>query len=185
MIAYHIDRFMSLKTGMLIELESTCTPDSINYAAEHLFGGRMSRHGMHHMANPDGIDISMSSSIEFEFELIRKAFFPDMLSRFQAFFALESLQDILSWGNILPAGQPFAIYEVSIPDTNKHHKLDSAFLRGGPNLSTMAYQPSSDFENACRYWSQAKSDNPQYELLLEPPITIGRRVYPRDVEMPM
>lgn len=166
MIAYHIDRNNLLSEGQQIYLQKNHSKLS-----DCLFGGSVSQHGINYLSDSYGLN-TVSSLIEYEFELVRRNLFPDHISRYQCFFALENISDVLSWISFLDPGHPYRIFEIEFNHEN-YHKYDASFLFGAPNLNdNFHWSPQIAFENAIHYWSGSICKIPQPELLIMPPVTI-------------
>ena len=164
MIAYHIDRANSLHSGQEISLI-----DNHSFMSSRLFDGKVSNHGEHYSALCWRENLP-SFIIEYGFELVRQKFFPNCISRYQSFFALKCIDDLIYWPEFI--NPEFKIYEIEF-DHNNFQEFDAGFLRGGPNLSNnMEWSPQASFEYAFRYWSGDHCDQPQPELLIIPPVTI-------------
>lgn len=103
--------------------------------------------------------------IELVFELVRKSSFPNMLSRFQSFFAFETLAEAQSFKR-QNSKYPCMIYLV---EGQRNIKLDMSLLKIGFNAAVGILL-------AEKYWSGRQSEKPECEVLLEPPIKIIRRV---------
>ncbi len=164
MIAYHIDRFNSLHIGQEITLK---THDS--NLSSRLFNSKVSKHGADYLNSCYAPDFC-SFMIEYEFELIRQKFFPHCISRYQSFFALKNIEDIVCWSNFL--SPDFKVYEIEFFHNN-YQLFDASHLRGGPDLNNnLLWEPEPAFDSAIQYWSGEYSQSPQPELLILPPLTI-------------
>lgn len=164
MIAYHLDRFHSLHEGQTVTL-SSCP----SCASTHLFNGNVSIHGQKYLSDCYANDFN-SYFIEYTFELVRQKYFPQCLSRFQSFFALEHPEDILLWPELL-VPTPI-IWEIEIPHEN-FQKFDANLLLGAPCFnSAPAWSPEEAFSSALRYWNGEFSTTPKPELLIQLPVTV-------------
>lgn len=179
MIAYHVDRLNSLSVGQTIELLNRTYEDSAySFAASMLFNSQLTSHGnayIHDSNSPGGAD-TICSIIEYETELVRQLYFPHMFSRFQSFFAVETLDDLFSWNSCLISPE-YKVYQVKFDDCN-YQKLDASLLPNGLiDVENFIFSPSLNFQRAYNYWSQQSSDAPQYELLIKPPVFIEKEIH--------
>lgn len=176
MIAYHVDRSNSLYEGQIITLNKFENIDS--FILRKMFPEGISYHGTHYLdesvQNKDGNQPSFYI-LEYELELIRSAYFPNLISRYQAFFALEKLNDIKEWYGIL--NEDCTIWEIEF-DENNYIKRDSNLLI--PPLSfndnQCTFSPNESFRYGYAYWQGLNCENPRYELLIKPPIRIIKKV---------
>ncbi len=164
MIAYHIDRYNSLHIGQDINLFTYTSNMS-----SRLFNNKVSKHGANYLDKCYAPDLC-SFLIEYEYELIRQRFFPNCISRYQSFFALKNIEDIVCWSNFL--SPDFKVYEIEFFHDN-YQLFDTSHLKGGPDLNNnLLWAPEPTFDSAFHYWSGEYSQSPQPELLILPPLTI-------------
>lgn len=179
MDVFHISRTDSLTLGDEIKLQKI-EESKVNRFSDILFPNGVSQHGFYYTAdltyNINSSNNSIvefeklknsfaSSQIEYNFEMVRKAFFPDLPSRFSSLFALENLEDILRWPELLIPGSK--IHRLNIdkePDS-----FDSMLLAGGLGLtnSKAMFYPMTNFEQAYKYWNKELSEQPRKELLID------------------
>lgn len=96
-------------------------------------------------------------------ELIRRLEFPEKQSRYQSFFAFDNLQAAKEF---LPSGREKAqIFRVQAANAEKK---DQNLIEVG----TLAQV----FSKGRRYWRGDKSENPDWEVLLEPPVEVVEKV---------
>lgn len=173
MIAYHIDRNNTLKKGDVIELIKPTIEDQTGLLCNFLPHDGLSNHGWHYL-----IDYKLQNTngnkteyyiMEYELELIRKVYFPDLVSRFESFFAISSIDEISKWRGILSEND--TIWQIEF-DESQSIMRDSNFLIPGLDLQTHMFEPIISFTNGYRYWSGKKTNNPRMELLIKPPIKI-------------
>lgn len=164
MIAYHIDRSGKLQEEQIISFS--------NYSSDistQLFDGKVSEHGKRYLTECFAPDL-VPFIIEYEFELIRQSSFPERFSRYQSFFALESIEDLIYWPELFKP--EFKIYEIEFHHNNVQ-KLDASFLKGGPDLNfNLHWDPNWTFNAAMQYWNGQTSEKPKPELLILPPVTV-------------
>lgn len=117
-----------------------------------------------------------SQMIDFFFELVRQAKFPDAPSRFTSLFAVEKISDFSLWPelfrNLVPS--TIRIIEIEVPDNTP--RFDSSFLRGGIIFDKnqhgyfMGFMPTANYDFAINYWSGKTSDSPRFEYLIPLPL---------------
>lgn len=104
-------------------------------------------------------------TIELVFELVRKASFPSMPSRFQSVFAFETLSEAQNF-KANNSKYPSLIYLV---EGQRSVKLDMSLLKIGFNAAVGILL-------AEKYWSGQQSEIPEWEVLIQPPIKIIRQI---------
>lgn len=141
-------------------LDNDYTTQQVENHLLEMFPEGLSLHGwLYALSSPgihlnDGrITIDSSCAIEMLFEFIRRASFPDRPSRFQSFFAFDSLENVREFARALP------IYEMK---PKSAFKCDQKWLR--------IPQAALAFYYGHQYWSGAATSNPTWEYLLEPPV---------------
>lgn len=178
MIAYHISRTDSLQEGQIISLfKYPKSDDSFSFMAETLFDGVVSQHGILYIGDVginEHLPHLIESGIEFELELIRRGLFPNKLSRFQSFYALESLSDLSSWMPLFK-NYDYHIWEIEFNHMD-YEKHDASLMPHFHNYN-YPYSPSLNFQWAYKYWSGESGKNPMYELLIKPPVLIKREIH--------
>lgn len=179
MIAYRFDRRNEIFVGQTI----TLTPflvDELNEYNRFIrgeFPEGVTSHGMSYFINtmnvdylkPNTIDNFISATIEAVFELRRQLHFPDMPSRYQSIFAVESLEDAKKWKSILEGKIEYPLYELEFE--SQSHKLDASWLSMGSPIAFSICNFLAD-----KYWSGESSDNPIYELLIRTPAKVVRKL---------
>lgn len=169
MIAYHIDRCDLLFPGQTI----TLSPNPSLMASSLFSESRVSKHGEKYLGDCFAPELG-SYLIEYNYELVRQKFFPYCISRFQSFFALERIEDILHWPEFLSS--PFKLLEIEILHTN-FQKFDASFLAGAPNLIyNLFWSPQQTFDNSLKYWNGEFSSSPKPELLILPPVIVKNEI---------
>lgn len=170
MIAYHIDRRSALKPDFIIELrDHTEKFNDKSGTMNMLYPGGISNHGLlYHSLVPSPENAAFLESV-FEYE--RRLNFPEKQSRFQSFFASETIEDALKWNMSFNKNGSCPIWEVEFNHSN-YLKLDQSW--------TSNFQPGSPYismaNNANRYWSGELTEIPFMELLILPPIKIIRNI---------
>lgn len=171
--AYHIDRLGLLKPNDLIELQlvNNINPEYLNEMLNIKYPLGLSNHGKTYCSCLNTEKNKNSYLIETFVEYERLLNFPNKFSRFQSFFAAETLEECIYWNNILNPDNQFSVWEIEFEHDN-FLKLDASWLKGDVSKQFFLYY--SDF--ACKYWSGAVSEKPSLELLIKPPIRIVRKV---------
>lgn len=210
MILYHADRNSLLSEGMKLDLKADyelTRPEQIVF--RDLFPEGLSKHGINYIQDcvynfqlfpvhisptskaelrcivadeiTESNDIISSTECEYKFELVRRALFPTLPSRFQSIFAVSDLSDFEHWVDVGFTSNDH-VYELQVPDGTK--RFDSAWLRGGyntgydveKNFVFQGYSPSISLHLAINYWKGFPSESPRWEYLIPLPVTVGRRV---------
>ena len=135
-----------------------------------LFPDGLSLHGWQYMVerhdfirptNSDALFVNHNMVVELVFEYVRRAVFPSRRSRFQSFFAWESLEMARAFRK---EGQ--ALYRVG----------SSSIFRADQSWLTLGVQNAIASLSAHRYWSGAPSGTPRWEILLAPPVRVMERI---------
>lgn len=172
MIAYHMNRDHTLKEGQLIELYKI--DNNTNFLTNIMFQDGLSHHGLHYVdesiQNLYGNQPSFYV-LEYELELIRRAYFPQFPSRFQSFFAIDDIKKIQEWTDIF--GDISDIWKIEFDETN--------YIIRDSNLLYVPFQDRNGCQTFCQnnafyygynYWKGSISDNPRLEILVKPPIRV-------------
>lgn len=175
MRAYHIDRDNTLQEGQIISLYKN---NESSFLENTIFPDGLSYHGLHYLdesfQNLCGNQPSFYV-LEYELELIRKSYFPNLPSRFQSFFAIESIEENKKWDGIF--SDDCTIWEIEFDESNCIIR-DSNLLQ--PTLKTensnIVFSPKDSFLYGYHYWSGYNTTNPRMELLIKPPIKIIKKV---------
>lgn len=174
MKAYHIDRDGTLQEGQIITLHKNNEP---SFLENTMFSDGISYHGFHYLnesiQNVGGNQTSFYI-LEYELELIRKAYFPNLPSRFQSFFAIKSIDEIQKWDGIF--SKNCTIWEIEFDESNciiRDSKLLIPVLKTGNDI---AFSPKDSFLYNYQYWNGYITKNPRREMLIKPPIKIIKKV---------
>ncbi len=135
-----------------------------------MFNGKLSAHGKTYFYNQfvyngSGFSVHDSAVIEYTYELVRQIHFSKAPSRFQSFFAVESIEDAQKLRNETFSGHG-DIYEVECED---FFKADMKLLYTG-----ICFAGNQILAN--KYWSGESSDNPLWEILMKEPVRIIRKI---------
>lgn len=192
---YHLDRSGSLREGATLGLVSSASDDLLRAegagaAVARMFPNGISQHGLRYLStvcsrvfnapffNLGSLEGEPSLAIiEQTFELVRRADFPGMPSRFQSMFCVDDPSDFDAWQEIAAAGG--TLFEIVPANPARVARLDASFLKGGiaeiverwtvdacysfPSCAALAY----------RYWSGEMSESPKPEVLVELPATVA------------
>lgn len=195
MILYHYDRLGTLEPGQRLELSRDYSmlgerAEGVPGALSWLFPEGMSRHGFLYMdvfstgyvAGTESAESLRrqlaempSYQIEWNLELVRRIWFPDLPSRCQSLFCLQGTEDFFRWPEL--RSSQGRLFEVCVPDGGKHAVLDSQMLRGGfvtHDDGVITGSAPLDWLCSKRYWSGEKSWDPRLEVVVELPVTMGR-----------
>lgn len=179
-IAYTVDRLGSLDLGDSVEPEqhADVKPRTLQAHVDYWFPAGVTSHGERYLLRPAPATL-FDPSVELTCELIRRAEFPCLPSRFQSLFGCETVADahafLARFGEGCPKAQIMEVETESKPFRADMRCLD---IRG--SILVMAY-------GARRYWKQHANDlgsfpgadgtAPFWELLLPPPVRVLRRVF--------
>ena len=140
------------------------TSRDIESHIRELFPDGLSAHGWQYMAdrviNPvlNGQQYTpCNHAIEILFENVRRANFSQRPSRFQSVFGFETAEAAAAFNT--------GGWSTFLLEAKKSIRLDQTWLRISEQSSIASY-------SAHKYWSGESSPNPQWELLLAPPVRI-------------
>lgn len=165
----HLDRQKKLRTGQTITLKDLAIPDGFEHGlipelesvaelrthARYLFPDGVLRHGTGHMLHD-----SREGIIESFFEYVRRAGYPDRPSRFQSVFAFDGPQALMEFAKTHQGMGD--LWEVR---ADTFFRADMSWLTVQGALMQWSYRADS-------YWQGKSSEIPQWEYLLEPPVTV-------------
>ena len=197
---YHVDRHGDLDVGSTMELEwpprlsdqlITVSPEENMETLEDLYPEGLSRHGARYAQTGlisqevDGLndgwdamaglleanDIAANQTgktfltphnvqYEFMFELYRMLKFEDKQSRFQSYFAVEELEDAVQFAENY-RGTDSDIFEVECED---YEVRDMELVK----LEYLGHI----FTHGEKYWNGEPGSNPEWEVVMEPPVEI-------------
>lgn len=111
-------------------------------------------------SNSDGVFSAPTNALyEWFTELVRLAEFPDCQSRFQSFFAWESREQISD----LPQNQEQDSQVVTVQCEDYTRR----------DMTLVEFESfSQGIANARRYWQGKSSDDPVWEIVMEPPVDV-------------
>lgn len=172
---YHIDRTNFLNTlldngikdiNLKIYNDITCINANLplQEIVSEMFPEGVSSHGNAYFLNKPYLLVT-SADIELTFELVRRYKYPNKISRFQSFFAIDKDMLVPMLHRLQSELATINIYEVESEIYSKH---DMNLLIKGDNLVSVAL--------ANLYWEGKSIGEPLYEYLLKPPVRILRKV---------
>lgn len=171
---YHVDRLSTLTEGQIIQLVKwdDIDPPELQNQADILFPDGVSYHGNCYMlssdwalqSNPNNRD---PKTIEIIYEYIRRSNFTDKPSRFQSFFALNTMDQVKRFKD------KYDIHNSSVWVVES----DSVF-KADMNLLSLGSSPLACTYLAHKYWQgEAGFDpNPFWEYLLKLPVTVLEKI---------
>lgn len=193
---YHLDRSGTLKPGMNLTLDQVKSDkelgvEGVLLSVRKMFPEGVSKFGLRYLKTscscadklelhtPHGVPSNTPSAIiEAIFELVRRADFPDIPSRFTSLFCVGNLTWFDNWSELTSKRAP--VYEIKPHETCRSATLDASFLVGGiqadpaGDMLDISFSFPVNVSNAYRYWSGERSQTPKLETLVELPVTVGR-----------
>ncbi len=167
---YAVDRAKKLTENSVISLTKfgDVTPPMLQEHVDELYPHGVSVHGERYLINSNSHGQISSPAIELLFEYVRKAHFPEIGSRFQSFFACETIAEAQLF-KAAYGDEENPIFEVFT--SNKFFRGNMELLNNNQSNLVCSYL-------AHEYWkgSQGPNEQPFWELLLELPVTIGQRI---------
>lgn len=194
-IFYHYDRSGALNPGQKVELsreysELDVRAEGVAAVLSEMFPEGLSRHGRRYLdifvsrSMVGAVDAGSlkyalhelpSFQIEWNLELVRRILYPELPSRCQSIFCLNSVEEFQNWPELMVGeGQ---LVEILVPDNGKYVTLDSQMLRGGFVVlddGTLAGSSPMGYDFARRYWSGELSPTSRLEVVAELPVVVGR-----------
>jgi hypothetical protein len=166
---FHVDRTGKLVEGQTIELQIPKEQllNSLPNLIRSQFPKRVSNQGANYLFNVYmGYSPNPNSNIEWLCEHIRQCYFPDHISRFQAFFAFKTEQQAIEFLNKY-TDTHVKVWEIHSEDEGLD--LDMSLLKYDSS-------PLVDLQRIHDYWEGKESSAPFIETLLRTPIQIGSEV---------
>jgi len=166
-----VDRLGSLKEGDVIELGHyrDVSPDYLQEHVDSIFSNGFSQHGERYLLKGDGTgNTSNNSAIELLFEYIRQSHYPEVTSRFQSFFACETLREAKKFRGEFGKNTD-KIFEVFTD--NNYFKGNMSLLQNDQTSLICSYLGHE-------YWrgNTVPELEEFWEILLDLPVTIGLEV---------
>lgn len=172
---YLVDRYNRYRPNQTVNLKSCSQnlPSDLMQVANRFFPNGVSPQGEHYFFNHLHMGVN-ELSMDWEFEMFRRAMHPNRPSRWESIFASETLHEAKTFRSRLGnPGNP--IFEISVSNAN-YHRCDMALLNRA--VSPLRYTQYAD-----HYWmgttftpSNVPNWVPTWEILLPLPVTIGNQV---------
>ncbi len=177
---YHVDRLGEIVENTSFNLETEyeyldiqCVreiyneSDAIN-TVKRLYPKGISNHGIRLLFiersnTPEELIGRLGPLIENVFELVRRADFPDKPSRMESIFGWTSLKEAENFRDEYNGGR---IFEIS---------SERAFI-GDQKFLSLTGTVIGTYEQARKYWSGERSQNPSLEVLIPLPQVIGNAI---------
>ena len=164
---YTVDRLSKLQGGQVLQLlkSKDLHPKELQTHVDALFADGVSPHGDKYFLRNSSLASVASPAIEFLFEYVRRAHSPRRPSRFQSWFATESIEDAKSFRTKFGGSGP--IWQVTA----------AIHFRANMNLLTSNHTSLVYSWFAHTYWrGEAGPVDPFWEVLLVPPVRVLERV---------
>lgn len=174
MKAYHIDR-----AGLLNLNDIISTTTSLNHVhlndpetmsqLETFFPDGISQHGIRNFSSSAVSQNAGEITFETIYEYHRRLFFPKANSRFQSAFAVETLDDLIIWMDLMGVATNDGKTKVWEIDTlnSKVDSYDAKFMAGGSLINLEHISPLHVASWANLYWSRKFDEAPRKELLVK------------------
>jgi len=173
--AYHIDRSCSnhFQDGDILTISPTFTDYNTNKLLESTYNNKLTRHGQQYLVNPINPTNPWNTLYETIFEYERRINFPQLPSRFQSFFATQTLEDVDHWIGKLNLNEYIPVWKVYV-DPNKVFKADASWF----NLDNFDKSTLRISYNALQYWyGKFKPDfEKEPELLIKESMKLIERI---------
>ncbi len=154
-----------------VTLSSECTSDAKRLFLQNLFPSGMSRAGHVFTGDAAYADTrTVNQRVkELHFEYVRRSFFPHMPSRYQSFFAAESIEGAKLWIDYFGSGMSknsALIWEISVDGS--YSILDAVWRdrRYSNDSGEYIFSPYEHFCDAINYWSANKTEHPKVEVVI-------------------
>lgn len=184
MKAYHIDRLKLLRPNQIIQIDKfyKAPLDELQTLISDYYPDGLSKHANQYYLHPTNEYNVGNSVYELLFEYERKLNFPELISRYQAFFALQTLDDVKDWLSFFDSKNQykFPVWEIDTLDS-KVQEYDSSLLGGGPLDGLKNFYPLTAIHHANEYWSGSTSETPRKELLIYPKVKVLKKIKPNDL----
>lgn len=176
MYAYHIDRTSSdlYRPGDNLTASPVFTKyEETDSLLNEAFNNKLTRHGQQYLTNPVNPNSPWDNFYETIFEYERKIKFPNLPSRYQSFFAIETLDDLELWKDILKLQGNEHIWKIHVNEKNVL-KTDASWF----NIKDFDQSVLRISYNASQYWLGKKRPNHNHEseLLIKGSIKLVERL---------
>jgi hypothetical protein len=158
-----VDRRETLSQGKIINLTKfgDIKPPELQVHVDDMFPAGVSNHGDQYFLNNNQKATIASPSIEIIYEYVRRASFSNKPSRFQSFFACGSELGAINFRQRY-GKETDSIWLV---EAEEYFMGDMNLLQIENSILVISY-----FAN--KYWRGEPGDNPFWEILLNPPISV-------------
>lgn len=168
MILYTVDRTNKLAENMQIALTryNDVSPQELQVHVDELFPEGFSVHGERYFLKNSSNSTSINPNIELIFEIVRQAHYEDKPSRFQSFFATETVEDAKKFSSKFGTDNDL-VFEIACEG---YFKADMSLLTLNNTILVESYL-------AHLYWKgKTCSGNPLWECLVKPPLIIKKKL---------
>lgn len=164
---FHFDRKSLLSEGDIINLTkyTDISPDYLQKHIDKYYPSGFTGHGEYYLLQGTSASKLINPNIEIFFEYVRRAYYKNKPSRFQSFFAFNSMEEVVKFIDKFQY-KSGKLWEV---ECEKSYSADMSLLNIGSSILTYSY-------NAHLYWEGKSSDDPIWEVLLAPPVNIIQEV---------
>jgi hypothetical protein len=145
--------------------------DEFRQHLSRLYPGGLSFHGEQFLldpyrlqSTPAGFYYEYHPVMELVFELVRQTHFPTRPSRYEVFFACETIAAAEDFRQL--KGGAGTIRRVSCAE----------WFRADMNLLYLGATPAESLLIAGRYWSGESSANPKWEILMRGPVAVHEQI---------
>ena len=168
---YTVDRHNLLSENYSVDLikHADLDPPFLQQHVDDLFPEGVSSHGDRYFLSNTSSPMLASPQIELIVEYVRRANYPQCPSRFQSFFAVETIQQARQfrqeYNDSIGIG---SIWQIEV-DTKQIFKADMNLLRVMPSILCSSWA-------AHEYWRGNMSQDPFMEYLVQLPVIIKTKV---------
>jgi hypothetical protein len=164
---YTVDRLRTLREGLVLEPtqpDVAGSPELQKHVTE-MFPDGLTKHGTRYFLTLASGKNATSYSIEIVFEFVRRAYFPELPSRFHSVFAAASVEDATEFRRSFGT-EKSSIWEL----------VAAGSFRADMNLLTASGTNAEYSLSAHKYWRGEPSPRPFWEFLLIPPVRAVRKL---------
>lgn len=158
---FTLDRAGSLRPGLRVGLTKHDVNEPYASHLQFLFPEGVTLHGESYIVSDSKRPTEIEAAIELLFEYVRRSHFPNRPSRLQTFYAFESVEMAWAFRTQFAEGLG-SVWEVE----------GTAAFAGDMRHLDLGNTPLTASYCAHRYWEGSSSENPLWEQLLVPPVTV-------------
>lgn len=181
---FTVDRNKSLTPGQILNIDTyidnrkfwpiqnIVDKNDLANLVNELYPNGLTEHGKRYLldeclviptSNGPAPSVPHMPMIELIFELVRRLEFPNQISRFQVIYGWDSVEDAKKF-KLLHGTNDSSIYAVTCEESVR---LDMNLLYlGGSSIGSIFF--------ARKYWRGEAGNNPQWEILMKPPVEVVR-----------